>query len=191
MFHAYSHVMKKQQPRVAARRVVFESRRFRVIEKDMEFANGEKETWEVVEIKGNGAARAIALTDTHELIFVREYRGAAEKYVIRFPTGLIEENETPQEAASRELEEETGFLAHTLEPLGIFEFTGGYVKSVPFHIFFATDLWFTGTISREPGEQDMEVIRIPLEKAYQMAQALEFEDPETIYAILLLKKHLR
>ena len=183
--------MKKQQPRVAERRILFESRRFRIIEKDMEFANGEKETWEVVEHKSSGGAQVLALTDQNELIFIREYRGAAEKYVLRFPTGLIEEGEKPEEAARREFQEEIGYKAHTLEPIGTIESLSGYYKSFPLHVFFGSDLEFTGETMREPGEKDMEVLPIRLEKAYQMVEDVEFEHPGTVYAILLLKKHLR
>jgi ADP-ribose diphosphatase len=177
-------------PKVKERRVIFESKKFRVVEKDMEFAGGEQETWEMVEQKGNGGSRALALTDNKELIFVREYRGAAEKYVLRIPTGVIEDEEDPKEAARRELQEETGFVAKQIEPLGVLEPTSGYYKATSLHLFFATDLQQTGKTSREPSELDIKVVLIPLEKAFQMAELAEFEDIQTVYALLLLKKHL-
>ena len=183
--------MEKEKPKVNRRKILFESKRFRVVERDMEFANGEKETWEVVEQKGNGGARVLGLTDEQELIFVKEYRGAAEKYVLRIPTGVAENGEEPSETARRELEEETGFLAETIESLGVLESTGGYYKDTRTHLFFATNLKETGKIAREPGEQDMEIVRIPLEKAFSMAENAEFEDVQAVYALLLLKKHLR
>lgn len=161
------------------------------MERDMEFSSGEKETWEVVEQKGNGGARILALTNEQELIFVREYRGAADKYVLRIPTGLMEDGEEPSEAALRELEEETGFAAETIEPLGVLESMGGYYKDTLVHLFFAANLKETGTMAREPGEQDMEIVRISLEKAFSMAENAEFEDAQTVYALLLLKKHLK
>ena len=177
-------------PKVAERRVIFESERFIVVEKDMEFNGGVKETWEMVEQKGNGGARVLALGDNEELIFIREYRGAAEKYVLRFPTGAIEDGEDPKEAAIRELAEETGFLAETAEPLGVLESTSGYFKGSPIHLFFARDLKQTGVTAREPGELDIEVVQIPLEEAYRMLENVEFEDTHTVHALLLLKKYL-
>ena len=185
-------VMKDdKKPKVAARRIVFESKKFLVLEKDMEFASGERETWEVVEQKGNGGSRVLALTDRKELIFVREYRGAAEKYVLRIPIGVIEDGEDPKDAARRELEEETGFVAKRIEPLGVLESTSGYYRGTPIHLFLATDIQQTGTMRREPGELGMKVVFIPLGKAFQMVENVEFEDTQTVYALLLLKKHLR
>ena len=118
----------------------------------MEFADGTEEMWEIVEQKGNGGARIIALTDKKEIIFIREYRGAAEKYVLRLPTGLIEEGEDPKDAALRELEEETGFSAKTAEFLVRLESTSGYYKGGVIHVFFSETVKETGNIAREPGE---------------------------------------
>lgn len=177
-------------PKVRERRVIFESRKFLVVEKDMEFSNGDTETWEAVELKGKGGARVLALTDTQELLFIKEYRGAAEKYVVRFPTGLIEEGEEPKEAAGRELQEETGFVADNLEFLVTLGSTSGYYKGSPTHVFFGSGLRQTGVLAREPGEVDMELLPIPLEKAFQMAENAEFEDPQTLYLTLLLRRYL-
>ncbi len=171
--------------------MIFESRKFRVVEKDIEFASGDQETWETVEQKGNGGARVLALNNRQELIFIREYRGAAEKYVLRIPTGVIEAGEDSKDAARRELKEETGFAPHNLEFLGKLESTSGYYKATSLHLFYADSAEETGSTAREIGEQAMEVIFIPLEKALRMVENVEFEDIQTVYALLLLKKHLR
>ncbi|HEX9722323.1 MAG TPA: NUDIX hydrolase [Candidatus Paceibacterota bacterium] len=183
-------MQKQNPPKVKEKRVVFESAKFRLLEKDMEFANGDTEIWEVVEMKGNGGVRVLAITEKRELIFVQEYRGAAEKYVIRFPTGLIEPGEEPRRAAARELQEETGFVAETLESLGTLESTSGYYKGHTLYVFVGKNLKQTGQMAREPGEEDMEILYIPLEKAFQMAEQAEFEDAQTVYTILRLKRFL-
>ncbi|KAL9643450.1 hypothetical protein ABK040_010065 [Willaertia magna] len=48
-------------------------------------------------------------TKENYLILIEQFRPPCNKYVIEFPAGLIDENETPEEAAIRELKEETGF----------------------------------------------------------------------------------
>ena len=43
-------------------------------------------------------------------VLVKQYRPPLDAYTIELPAGLIDANETPQEAAIRELKEETGYI---------------------------------------------------------------------------------
>jgi len=43
-------------------------------------------------------------------VIVEQYRPPIGKFVVEFPAGLVDENETPERAALRELEEETGYI---------------------------------------------------------------------------------
>lgn len=50
-----------------------------------------------------------------ETLIVEQYRPPLEKYALEFPAGLIDQGETAQIAALRELHEETGYIG-TIEP---------------------------------------------------------------------------
>ena len=176
-------------PKVLGSHVLFEAKKIRLVEDELEFPDGHRESWVYTELKGNGGVRVLALTEKGELVFVYEYRGAARKKVLRIPSGSIGENESAEEAARRELEEEAGFYAKEIEFAEELEPTSSYFKSAS-SLFLARGLRHTKT-RRDPGERDMELVLIPLRKAYAMVANLEIRDLSTIHAILWLKKHLR
>jgi 8-oxo-dGTP pyrophosphatase MutT (NUDIX family) len=73
--------------------------------------HGLERKWESVSrIRRMGAVAIIAIMKPSErLILVRQFRPPAGNHVIEFPAGLIDEKETPELAATRELFEETGY----------------------------------------------------------------------------------
>ena len=60
----------------------------------------------------------LALTEDNEIILVQQFRPAPEKITLELPSGEIAKAETPQEAAARELYEETGYRCTTLSCIG-------------------------------------------------------------------------
>ncbi len=60
----------------------------------------------------------VALTPGRELLLVRQYRPVVQRYTLELPSGHVEPLERPEDAARRELLEETGFEAGPLELLG-------------------------------------------------------------------------
>lgn len=62
-------------------------------------------------------ASALALTDEGQIVLVDQYRHGAGRVSRELPAGMIDHGETPEQAARRELEEETGFVADHWEHL--------------------------------------------------------------------------
>src|SRR5262245_8909607 len=60
----------------------------------------------------------VAFTKEVELLVVRQYRPAVERYTLELPSGQVEKNEEPAESARRELAEECGYEAQGLVHLG-------------------------------------------------------------------------
>jgi ADP-ribose pyrophosphatase len=60
----------------------------------------------------------VALTNEKDLLFVKQYRPALNEQTIELPSGHVEDDQTPQEAAHAELFEETGHQAVKMELLG-------------------------------------------------------------------------
>ncbi|XP_054693570.1 ADP-sugar pyrophosphatase isoform X1 [Grus americana] len=86
---------------------------------------GKTRTWETVKRTGNrkgvsadGVAVIAVLQRTLHydcIVLVKQFRPPINGYCLEFPAGLIEENETAESAALRELEEETGYKGEVVE----------------------------------------------------------------------------
>ena len=79
--------------------------------------------WEYASRKGvSGVIALVPITDDGKLVLVEQYRPPVEARVIELPAGLAgdgrHKHETLEEAARRELAEETGYAADTLEYAG-------------------------------------------------------------------------
>jgi 8-oxo-dGTP pyrophosphatase MutT (NUDIX family) len=68
-------------------------------------------------IEGPDWACAVAVTDEGGVVFVDQYRHGAGRASRELPAGVIDEGETAEQAAIRELREETGFVADRWAPL--------------------------------------------------------------------------
>src|SRR5260370_36868602 len=63
-------------------------------------------------------AAVVAITEEQQVLIVRQYRPAVEHDTLELPSGLVDPGETPEQAARRELLEETGYEAGEVEVLG-------------------------------------------------------------------------
>jgi 8-oxo-dGTP pyrophosphatase MutT (NUDIX family) len=79
-------------------------------------ARGADRTWDRVTRNGSTGIDAVAIFpvlkegNSIDTLLVKQYRPPLDAYTIELPAGLIDEGETPQEAAVRELLEETGYV---------------------------------------------------------------------------------
>ncbi len=79
-------------------------------------AKGVSRKWEAaVRLRDFGAVLIIPrLIRSDRYIIIRQFRPPPRKYVFEFPAGLIDSGESPDQAAARELREETGYAATSL-----------------------------------------------------------------------------
>ncbi|MBI2686361.1 MAG: NUDIX hydrolase [Acidobacteria bacterium] len=63
------------------------------------------------------------------LVLVREYRPGSGKVHLSFPAGFIDEGETPEQAAVREFQEETGFFASKPKVIGTLDAQAAWLKA--------------------------------------------------------------
>jgi ADP-ribose pyrophosphatase len=116
-----------------------------------------------------------------QLLLIRQYRYAAERYVYEIPAGRLEAGEAPEVCAHRELREETGCTASTMEHVFTMFTTPGFTDE-KIHVFLATGLT-RGAHARE-GDEFIELVTLPLTKVLEMIERNEIEDAKTALAIL-------
>jgi 8-oxo-dGTP pyrophosphatase MutT (NUDIX family) len=117
------------------------------------------------------------------VILVRQHRPAIGKTLLEIPAGLLDEGETPEDAALRECEEETGYRPQKLERLITYAHAEGYSTGW-MTLFVGTDLIRTGNIKLDQTE-NLHAISLPFEELVQKVRANEIVDSKTILAVTL------
>lgn len=87
----------------------------------------------------NDAVMIFAVTKDNKIILVSQYKHAAQDTVLELPAGYVDEKEVIEDAAKRELVEETGYKAHSLEKIGSLFFDPTSTRGTA-HIFFTNDI---------------------------------------------------
>lgn len=121
-----------------------------------------------------------------EVILERQFRYSLNAWILEIPAGTLEENETDEECARRELAEETGYSADKLVKMGQIAATPGYDDEI-IRLFVA---W----VSEEPATQHLdqdEVIKVAKLKKEELLKKVregEIFDGKTVVASLLAKE---
>ena len=137
---------------------------------------------EVVEHPGGVAV--LPLESDGTVWCVRQYRYPFAEQLLEVPAGRLEPGETPEDAARRELSEETGLIADTLTPLGCQYATPGYCGEV-LHVYLAQGLRH-GKAHLDDGEF-LNVEKHTLDELADLALANELPDTKTALAVLKAK----
>ena len=171
--------------RIIASRRIHEGRIVNLRDDTIERPDGQRSRREVVE---HAPVVAIVPIDSAgQVVLVKQYRLPAGQALLEVPAGGIEPGETVEEAAQRELQEETGLRAGRLFRLGGFYVSPGYCDEF-IHLLLALDL----TPSPIDGDEDerITVVRLPLEEALRLVELEEIKDSKSIIGLLWADRRL-
>lgn len=151
---------------------------------DVRFPDGSVGKLEM--IRHPGASAVVPLLgdlndEDPEVLLIRQYRYAAEKFLYEVPAGRLDPGETPAECARRELQEETGYTAANVESLFTMFTTPGFTDE-KIHLFLATGLT-AGEANRE-ADEFMELVPTRLSRALSMIEQGEIQDAKTALSLL-------
>ncbi|HVF69884.1 MAG TPA: NUDIX hydrolase [Xanthomonadales bacterium] len=174
--------MKKNPYKILSSKVVYKNPWIEVREDEVIRPDGKKGIFGTVDI-GEGVT-ILAVNKNKEVYLIKEFYYALGEYGIQTPSGGIEKDETPLQAAKKELLEEAGVVAKKWIPLGFINALTATVKS-PQHLFLALDLEM-----QAQKEKEIEVIKTTLEKAYKMVIDGEITYAPSCVTILKARDYL-
>ena len=134
------------------------------------------------------AVAVVPVLDDDTVVLLRQYRHPVGRYMLEIPAGILDvDGEAEDAAAHRELVEETGLRAGTLEHLTTFHNSAGWTDERT-TVYLGRDLVEAPQPDGfEPAaeEADMEVVRLPLAAAVDAVAAGEITDAKTVVGLLL------
>ncbi len=145
----------------------------------IEMDNGHKSMREL--IHHPGGVCVIPIDDEGNIYCVKQFRYPFKKVLLEVPAGKLEKGEDHRECGIRELKEEIGAEAKTVEYLGCVYPTVAYDNEI-IHIYMAKGLTF-GEQHLDEGEF-VDIVKIPLKKAVEMVMNNEIPDSKSQIAIL-------
>lgn len=181
--------MRKFEEKTIDSEVIYDGKIIRVQIDQVELPDGNVSTREIV--KHPGAVAIIALNSENKIIMVEQYRKPMDRSMLEIPAGKLEPGEDPEITAARELEEETGYQARSLNHLISFYTSPGFADEI-IHLYIGTDIQKVESPLQGDEDEFVELHEITLEEALQAIADERIFDAKTVYAIqhLQLQKAL-
>ncbi len=166
------------EERTIESKIVYEGPIFQIRKHKVETVAGESYR-DVLE--HNGGAAMIAITDEGKLLLVRQYRKALGRDMLEIPAGKLDPGEDPKETAARELKEETGYTAGSVEYLFTITPSCGYSNEL-LYIYLCKEL-VPGEVNWDDTE-DLDIYEYEPDEIIDMIMRGEILDAKTVAGIL-------
>jgi ADP-ribose pyrophosphatase len=166
-------------------RRVFSGRIFTVNVETITLPRGERLEAEIV--RHPGSVVLIPVTDSGEIVLVRQYRHAIGRSVWELPAGSLKKDEDPRDAAVRECHEEIGRIPASIERLGTFFPTPGYCDE-EMTFYRATGLrapLADDPMARQDEDEDIEAKPFAVDEIRRMVAAGDIIDLKTVAGLTL------
>ncbi len=169
----YSHLKEE----IISNNRIFDGHVIKVDHSRVKLPDGQTADREIVYHKG-----AVSLIAVHEgeMYFVRQYRVAPDDFLLEIPAGKIEMGEAPHETAVKELREEIGGIAGTLEEVQEFYVSPGFSNEYVY-LYEAKDM----TMETQALDEDefLDIVKVRLEDLKKLLQEGAFRDSKTLIAV--------
>lgn len=133
-------------------------------------------------LSGNDSVNVLALTKEGRAVMVDNYRFGIGTYILELPGGMVDDGEDHQQAAKRELLEETGYAAREWHYAGCVASNPVFMDSYVHH-YLALDAELVQPADLDDGE-DIRVREMSLDEVRQMLFDGQFQHPHTVSGVL-------
>ncbi|MGZ5245108.1 MAG: NUDIX domain-containing protein [Bacteroidia bacterium] len=181
-----------KEPEILSRRKIFDG--FFALE-EVEVRNdagGERLLRHLV-VPKKAVAVLVYNKDKGLVVFSKQYRLAAEQWLLEIPAGVMDgANESPMETARRECQEETGYVVESLQSIvTYFPSPGNSAEKI--HLYFA-EVQTSDKISEGGGldheHENIKVVEMDFKEALKMAETGDITDGKTLLALFWLARKL-
>lgn len=150
----------------------------KVVDKTFIQPDGTQHTYTTMGAEGQRAAACLAITAEGQVIVAKQFRPGPEKMMYELPGGGVEPNEEPQQAAVRELREETGYTPGKVIPLGAAG-RGAYTNGL-WYYYLATGCVLSGDGQALDSSEHIEVCLISVDQLLHNARHDQLTDPVAV-----------
>ena len=159
--------------------LIYDGRAVKLRVDSVRLDNGRQTTREIVE---HSDCIAVVVIDKNDnVLLVKQFRKPVEKELLEIPAGGIDTGEDPEEAVSRELREEIGYMPRKVQRLGGFYSAPGYCSEY-LYLYLATDLVPSQLIAEDT--EEINVVRIPLREIADLIATGRICDAKSIAGLL-------
>ncbi len=177
----------RRKPVVTGTETIARTRLFHVEQVELRFSNGREVRYERLRSRSAGAVLVVPLLDPATVLLIREYAAGVERYELALPKGRVEQGENIEEAANREIREETGYGARRLTLVKSMTLDPGYFSHAT-QIVLAEDLYPDRLEGDEP--EAIEVVPWPLSNIAELVELEECTEARSIAALYLVRERL-
>lgn len=135
-------------------------------------------------LESGGFAAVVPVAEDGRVVLVRQWRQPLGQFTLELPSGAVDAGEDPRESAGRELREETGYRAESLEPLtSVYTSTGRSTEVC--HLFYCRAIKDAGGPEPEPTEF-IEVVELDFEEVLESVSVGGITDAATALGVQMV-----
>ena len=177
----------KRQPEILSTQTLAKTRLFHIEQVDLRFSNGTKVQFERMCGSPQGAVLIVPMLDADTVVLIREYAAGTARYELALPKGRIGKDEAIVDAANREIMEEIGYAARSLEHFTSMTLAPGY-SSQTTHIVLAQDLYPQQAEGDEP--EPVESVTWSLRDLPSLLAQQDLTEARSIAALYMVRDRL-